>query len=160
MAGKKRLLRLAVAAAALTAAIAACSSGNDSSGSAAPSVATTTSAAAPTTSAPAGGEATSSDGGGSGGSDDGQAAGSGTITIKDFAFGAPLTVRPGATIKVTNQDATAHDVSSDDEGRFRTPLLNKDESATFTAPTQPGTYKFSCTVHGQMQGIGTLIVHD
>ena len=159
MAGKKRLLRLAVAAAALTAAIAACSSGNDSSGSAAPSVATT-SAAAPTTSAPAGGEATSSDGGGSGGSDDGQAAGSGTITIKDFAFGAPLTVRPGATIKVTNQDAAAHDVSSDDEGRFRTPLLNKDESATFTAPTQPGTYKFSCTVHGQMQGIGTLIVHD
>jgi len=160
VAGLKRLLRLTVAAAALTAAIAACSSGNDSSGSAAPSVATTTSAAAPTTSAPAGGEATSSDGGGSGGSDDGQAAGSGTITIKDFAFGAPLTVRPGATIKVTNQDATAHDVSSDDEGRFRTPLLNKDESATFTAPTQPGTYKFSCTVHGQMQGIGTLIVHD
>ena len=160
MAGLKRLLRLTVAAAALTAAIAACSSGNDSSGSAAPSVATTTSAAAPTTSAPAGGEATSSDGGGSGGSDDGQAAGSGTITIKDFAFGAPLTVRPGAMIKVTNQDATAHDVSSDDEGRFRTPLLNKDESATFTAPTQPGTYKFSCTVHGQMQGIGTLIVHD
>jgi plastocyanin len=156
----KRLLRLAVAAAALTAAIAACSSGNDSSGSAAPGVATTTSAVAPTTSAPAGGEATSSDGGGSGGSDDGQAAGSGTITIKDFAFGAPLTVRPGATIKVTNQDAAAHDVSSDDEGRFRTPLLNKDESATFTAPTQPGTYKFSCTVHGQMQGIGTLIVHD
>jgi plastocyanin len=157
--GMKRLLRLAVAAAALTAAIAACSSANGSSGSAAPSVATTTSAAAPTTSAPAGGEATSSDDGGSGGSDDGQAAGSGTITIKDFAFGAPLTVRPGATIKVTNQDAAAHDVSSDDEGRFRTPLLNKDESATFTAPTQPGTYKFSCTVHGQMQGIGTLIVH-
>ena len=167
MAGTKRLLRLAVAAAALTAAVAACSSGNDSSGSAAPTVATTTNAVAPTTSAPAGGEAGSSDddGGsgrsaGSGGFGGGQAAGSGTITIKDFAFGAPLTVRPGATIKVTNQDTAAHDVSSDDEGRFRTPLLNKDESATFTAPTQPGTYKFSCTVHGQMQGIGTLIVHD
>lgn len=160
MAGLKRLLRLTVAAAALTAAIAACSSGNASSGSAAPGVATTTSAAAPTTSAQAGGEATSTDDGGSGGSDNGQAAGSGTVTIKDFAFGAPLTVRPGATIKVTNQDAAAHDVSSDDEGRFRTPLLNKDESATFTAPTQPGTYKFSCTVHGQMQGIGTLIVRD
>jgi plastocyanin len=153
----KRLLRLAGAAAALTAAIAACSSGNDSSGSAAPSVATTTSAAA-TTSAPAGGEATSSDDNG-GGSENGPAAGSGTITIKDFAFGGPLTVRPGATIKVTNQDTTAHDVASDEEGRFRTPLLNKDESATFTAPTQTGTYKFSCTVHAQMQGIGTLIVH-
>ena len=42
----------------------------------------------------------------------------------------------------------------------RTPLLNEGESATFTAPTQPGTYKFSCTVHAQMQGIGTLIAHD
>jgi plastocyanin len=158
VAGMKRLLRLAGAAAALTVAIAACSSGNDSSDSAAPSVATT-SAAAPTTSAPAGGEATSSDdnGGGSGG---GRAADSGTISIKDFAFGAPLTVRPGATIKVTNMDTAAHDVASDDEGRFRTPLLNEGESATFTAPTQPGTYKFSCTVHAQMQGIGTLIVHD
>jgi plastocyanin len=158
VAGMKRLLRLAGAAAALTVAIAACSSGNDSSDSAAPSVATT-SAAAPTTSAPAGGEATSSDdnGGGSGG---GRAADSGTISIKDFAFGAPLTVRPGATIKVTNMDTAAHDVASDDEGRFRTPLLNEGESATFTAPTQPGTYKFSCTVHAQMQGIGALIVHD
>jgi plastocyanin len=158
VAGMKRLLRLAGAAAALTVAISACSSGNDSTDTAAPSVATT-SAAAPTTSAPAGGEATSSDdnGGGSGG---GRAADSGTISIKDFAFGAPLTVRPGATIKVTNMDTAAHDVASDDEGRFRTPLLNEGESATFTAPTQPGTYKFSCTVHAQMQGIGALIVHD
>ena len=147
-----RLLRLAGAAAALTVAIAACSSGNDSSDSAAGVATTTTSAAAPTTSAPAGGEATSSD-------DKGPAADSGTITIQNFAFGSPLTVRPGATIKVTNMDAAAHDVASDDEGKFRTPLLNKDESATFNAPTQPGTYKFSCTVHPQMQGIGTLIVH-
>jgi plastocyanin len=158
VAGMTRLLRLAGAAAAVTVAIAACSSGNDSSGSAAPSVATTTSAAA-TTSAPGGGEATSSDDNG-GGSENGPAASSGTITIKDFAFGGPLTVRPGAMIKVTNMDSTAHDVASDDEGRFRTPLLNRGESATFTAPVQPGTYKFSCTVHAQMQGIGTVIVHD
>ena len=158
MAGVKRLLRLAGAAAAVTVAIAACSSGNDSSGSAAPAVATT-SAAAPTTSAPAGGEAASSDDNG-GGSENGPAADSGTITIKDFAFGAPLTVRPGAMIKVTNADITAHDVASNDQDTFRTPLLNQNESATFTAPTQPGTYKFSCTVHAQMQGIGTLIVHN
>jgi plastocyanin len=157
VAGVKRLLRLAGAAAAVTVVVAACSSGNDSSGSAAPSVATT-SAAAPTTSAPGGREATSSDD--NGGSENGPAASSGTITIKDFAFGGPLTVRPGATIKVTNMDSPAHDVASDDEGKFRTPLLNRGESATFTAPVQPGTYKFSCTVHAQMQGIGTLIVHD
>ena len=144
-----RLLRLAGAAAAVTVAIAACSSGNDSSDSAAPGVATT-SAAAPTTSAPAGGEATSSD--------NGPAAASGAITIHDFAFGGPLTVRPGAMIKVTNVDGPAHDVASD-EGTFRTPLLNRGESATFTAPAQPGTYRFSCTVHAQMRGTGELVVH-
>ena len=155
----KRLLRLAGAAAALALAIAACSSGNDSSDSGAPGAATTTSAAAPTTSAPAGGEASSSDDNGGGSDDNGPGARTGTITIQNFAFGAPLTVRPGATIKVSNMDRVAHDVASDDEGKFRTPLLNQGESATFTAPTQPGTYKFSCTVHAQMQGIGTLIVH-
>jgi plastocyanin len=155
-----RLLRLAGGTAAVAIAVAACSSGNDSSDSAAPSVASTTSAAAPTTSAPAGGEASSSAGGAKSSADDnGPAADSGTITIQSFAFGTPLTVKPGATIKVTNMDAAAHDVASDDEGKFRTPLLNQGESATFTAPTQPGTYKFSCTVHAQMQGIGTLIVH-
>lgn len=145
-----RLLRLAGAAAAVTVAVAACSSGNDSSGSADSGVAPT-SAAAPA-SAPGGGEAAGSE-------DSGPAASSGTITIQNFAFGAPLTVKPGATIKVTNIDRTAHDVASDDQGTFRTPLLNQGENATFTAPTQPGTYRFSCTVHAQMQGIGTLIVH-
>jgi plastocyanin len=148
-----RLLRLAGAAAAVAITIAACSSGDNSPSSAAPSVATTTSAAAPTTSAPAGGEATSS------ADDNGPAAGSGTITIQDFAFGAPLTVKPGAMITVTNMDGAAHDVASDDAGKFRTPLLNQGENATFTAPTAPGTYKFSCTVHAQMRGTGTLIVH-
>ncbi len=154
----KRLLRLAVAAAALPAAIAACSSGNDSSGSAAPSVATTTSAAPPTTSAPAGGEATSSDDNGGGSTGNAPAAANGTITIHDFAFGPPLTVRPGAVIKVANADRAAHDIASDDQENFRTPLLNRGENATFTAPTQPGTYRFSCTVHARMQDAGTLIV--
>jgi plastocyanin len=152
-----RFLRLAGAAAAVTIAVAACSSGDDSPGSAAAGVATTTGAAAATTSAPAGGEATSPDDKGS--KDNSPAASSGTITIQNFAFGAPLTVRPGATIKITNLDAAAHDVASDDQGKFRTPLLNQNESATLTAPTEPGTYRFSCTVHAQMQGIGTLIVH-
>jgi plastocyanin len=138
-----RLLRLAAAAAAVAIAVAACSSGDESS-SAAPSAAATTSAAAPTTSAPGGGE-------GSGKED------SGTIAIQNFAYGDPLTVAPGATIKVTNMDVAAHDAVSDD-GRFRTPLLKQGESATFTAPAEPGTYKFSCSVHANMTGIGTLTV--
>jgi plastocyanin len=143
-----RLLRLAVAAAAAVLAVAACSSGDDSSPAAAPSAATTTSAAAPTTSAPGGGEGTGSSAAGQD---------SGTITIQNFSFGAPLTVAPGATIKVTNMDVAAHDAVSDD-GKFKTSLLQQGESATFTAPTAPGTYKFSCSVHANMTGIGTLTV--
>jgi plastocyanin len=143
-----RLLRLAAAAAAAVIAVAACSSGDDSSGSAAPSVATTTSAAAaPTTGAPAGGEGSSTAG-----------AGPATITIQNFVFGDPITVAPGTTIKVTNMDTAGHDLASDDAGKFKTPLLKQGESATFTAPSEPGTYKFSCTVHANMHGISTLTV--
>jgi plastocyanin len=142
-----RLLRLAAAAAAAVIAVAACSSGDDSSGSAAPSVATTTSAAAPTTSAPGGGEGSSAAG------ED-----SATITIQNFVFGDPITVAPGTTIKVTNMDTAGHDLASDDAGKFKTPLLKQGESATFTAPSEPGTYKFSCTVHANMHGISTLTV--
>ncbi|HEY6747744.1 MAG TPA: cupredoxin domain-containing protein [Mycobacteriales bacterium] len=139
-----RLLRLAAAAAAAAIAVAACSSGDESS-AAAPSVAATTSVAAPTTSARGGADGTSA------GED------SGTITVQNFSYGDPITVAPGATIKVTNQDVAAHDAVSDD-GKFTTPLLKQGESATFTAPMQPGTYKFSCSVHASMTGIGTLTV--
>jgi plastocyanin len=153
VASMNRFLRLAAAAAAVAFAVAACSSGDGSSSSAAPAAATTTSATTgATTSAPAGGEATSSAAGG------GTAASTGTITVLNFAYGSPLTVAPGAMITVTNQDAAAHDVVSDDDGKFRTPLLKQGENATFTAPVAPGTYKFSCSVHANMTGIGTLIV--
>jgi plastocyanin len=130
-----RLLKLSVGAAAIALAVAACSSGTDSS-TAAPSVASTTSAT--------GGSAASTAGG--------------TVTIKSFTFGDPITVAPGATVTVTNQDPVAHNVVSDDQGKFRTPAIKQGESATFTAPTQPGTYKFSCTFHPNMKGIGTLVV--
>lgn len=129
-----RLLRLALAAAAIAAVVAACSSDPDSDAGPTPT-------GAATSAAPGGSTATA------------------TITIQDFTFGAPLTVTPGTTVTVTNEDAAGHDVVSDDDGRFRTPTLAKGESGTFTAPTEPGTYKYSCSLHpGSMSGTGTLIV--
>lgn len=143
-----RLLRLAAAAAAAAIAVAACSSGDDSTTTAGG----TTAAAPSATSAPATG--TSAPGGGEGA---GSAAG-GALTIKDFKYGEPLTVAPGATITVTNEDTAGHNVVSD-TGEFKTATLGKGEKTTFTAPTKPGTYKFSCSLHpGSMSGIGTLIV--
>jgi plastocyanin len=146
VAGMNRLLRLPAAAAAVAIAVAACSSGDDSSSSAAPSVAATTGAAAQTTGAPAGGEGSSA------------STGSASIAIQNFAYGDPMTVSPGTMVKVTNMDSAGHDLVSDDNGKFAVPVLNQNESGTFSAPTAPGTYKFSCTVHANMRGIGTLIV--
>lgn len=135
-----RLLRLLLAALAAAFAIAACSDSSPTPGQA-PSVAISpSSSAADSPAASASSPAAF------------------VITIKDFAFGAPLTVPPGATITVVNDDDADHDATSDD-GLFRTPTLAKGERASFTAPTRAGTYKYSCTLHlSSMSGTGTLIV--
>jgi plastocyanin len=81
--------------------------------------------------------------------------GSATITIKGFSFGQPVTVAPGATVEVVNTDAAPHNVTATDKS-FKTSTINQDEKTTFTAPTTPGRYEFSCTIHPEMTG--TLIV--
>jgi plastocyanin len=58
---------------------------------------------------------------------------------------------------VTNQDTSGHNVV-DDSGAFKTAVLQKGESEVFTAPSKPGTYKYSCTLHSNMTSTGTLIV--
>jgi plastocyanin len=85
----------------------------------------------------------------------GDPGGKATITITGFAFGQPLTVAPGATVEVVNTDAAPHNVTAAD-GSFETPDLNQDDTATFTAPTEPGRYEFTCTLHPEMTG--TLVV--
>jgi plastocyanin len=81
--------------------------------------------------------------------------GSATIRIAGFAFGQPLTVAPGAKVEVVNTDAAPHNVTAAD-GSFETPDLQQDDTATFTAPTAPGRYEFTCTLHPEMTG--TLVV--
>jgi plastocyanin len=83
------------------------------------------------------------------------AAGAAAITIDNFSYGEPLTVSPGATVSVTNNDSAPHSVTSQTAGQFDVNVKGNGE-ATFTAPTQPGTYAFYCTYHPSMKG--TLIV--
>ncbi|OLS96347.1 hypothetical protein BJF90_11400 [Pseudonocardia sp. CNS-004] len=54
-----------------------------------------------------------------------------------------------------NTDAAPHNVTASDKS-FETPDLNQDETATFTAPSTPGRYEFTCTLHPEMTG--TLVV--
>lgn len=146
-----RLLRLLAAASAAAFLVAACGGGNDDTTAAGGSTPTSAPpAATATTGAPGGGETTT--GGTEAGAD------GGTITIKDFAYGTPLTVKAGSTITVVNEDPARHDVVADQGNLFKTQLLGKGEKTTFTAPTTPGTYTFSCSVHRNMTGIGTLTV--
>ncbi len=82
---------------------------------------------------------------------------SSTINIQDFSFApASMTVKSGQKITVTNKDSVAHTLTSDDKTSFDTGSIAKNQSATFTAPTKPGTYTYHCIPHPEMTG--TLIV--
>ena len=78
-----------------------------------------------------------------------------TITIENMAFGAPLTVAPGAEVRIANNDTAEHSVTSDTAGAFDVHVDGK-EKGTLIAPTQPGEYPFHCVYHPSMKG--TLIV--
>lgn len=83
------------------------------------------------------------------------AAGGPTITIASFQFSA-ATVAPGATIRVVNNDAAPHTVTSTPGGQFDTRTVTKGSPGSFTAPSTPGTYSFLCTVHPSMSGTLTV----
>ncbi len=76
-------------------------------------------------------------------------AASATLAIDGFRF-APLTVRPGATVIVTNADGDEHTVTASD-GSFDV-RVRGGGSATFTAPRAPGSYPFVCDIHPSMRG--------
>ncbi|MFE9423705.1 cupredoxin domain-containing protein [Kitasatospora sp. NPDC006697] len=78
------------------------------------------------------------------------AASAGRITIKDFQFQpATLTVHPGQSVTVVNEDPTAHTVSADDKS-FDTKAIEGGASATFTAPSTPGSHPYICSIHQYM----------
>lgn len=78
------------------------------------------------------------------------------ISIKDFAYGDPITVPPGALVTVTNADSAEHTVTADQGGAFDVEVKENGGTATFTAPSQPGTYAFHCTYHPNMHGMLTV----
>jgi plastocyanin len=107
--------------------LAACSSGTTSTPApAAPSPASTTAAAPAAATGP-------------------------TISIAGMKFTSPASVAPGATITVTNSDSAEHSVTADSGNAFNVDVDGKG-TATFTAPSQPGTYAYHCTYHPMMHG--------
>lgn len=78
----------------------------------------------------------------------GNATGS-TVAIQNFAFNpATLTVKAGATVKWTNEDAAPHQINS---GTFNSQSLNTGDSFEFKFDT-PGAYNYTCSIHPSMKG--------
>jgi plastocyanin len=78
------------------------------------------------------------------------------ITISNFMFkGMSVTVKPGATVTVTNKDSATHTLTAND-GKFDTGNITQNQTKSFKAPMKPGTYSYICTIHQYMTG--TIIV--
>jgi plastocyanin len=76
------------------------------------------------------------------------------ITIENFSFQG-ATVAAGSTVTVDNKDSTTHTVSADD-GEFDTGNVSGGSTATFTAPSEAGSYQFHCNIHSNMMGTLTV----
>jgi plastocyanin len=147
--------RMAVGLAAallLALGLAACSDDNGGDVTAGSSGTTATTAASAggssTTTAPASGDGYSP-GGGGGGATEGT-----TIVAKDFSL-TSISAAPGAEIEVENEGAQTHTVTADDAS-FDTDRVEPGAKATFTAPTEPGAYKYHCEIHPAMTGTLTV----
>ncbi len=81
--------------------------------------------------------------------------GSPVITMQNTAFNVAGPVKAGATVDIKNNDPFTHTVTSDDGTSFNV-SVDGGKTATITAPSKPGTYKFHCNIHSNMHA--TLIV--
>ncbi|UXY32311.1 cupredoxin domain-containing protein [Streptomyces sp. HUAS TT20] len=79
------------------------------------------------------------------------------IVIENFAFSpANLHVRPGTKVTVVNRDSASHTVTATGDKAFDTGSIAGDVTATFTAPSAPGSYSYICTIHPTMKGTLTV----
>jgi plastocyanin len=79
-----------------------------------------------------------------------------TVVIKNYGYVPQnLTVPPGATVTVRNDDLAIHTVTADNR-TFNTGNVFRSNTTTFTAPTQRGTYPFHCMFHNYMTGALTV----
>jgi plastocyanin len=88
----------------------------------------------------------------SGGPSSGSIATGTQITISNFMFSPmALTVSPGATISVTNKDSATHTLTSTN-GQINTGDITQNQTKTFKAPMETGTYHYICNIHQYMMG--------
>jgi plastocyanin len=79
----------------------------------------------------------------------------GVITIKDFKYEVPASVKPGAALTVTNADSAPHTLTTKDKGGIDIEIPGGG-TVIFQAPDAPGKYEIICRFHPKMTG--TLVV--
>lgn len=76
-----------------------------------------------------------------------------TITIKDFMYTVPASVKGGSILTVVNADSQAHTVTLQGGSKVTVP---GGATTHLTAPSKPGSYPITCDFHGNMHA--TLVV--
>jgi plastocyanin len=81
-----------------------------------------------------------------------------TVTISNFTFApAALTARAGEEVTWRNEDDAPHTVVGSDPGSpLKSPALDTGDQYTAKL-TQPGTYKYFCSLHPHMTGTVTVM---
>jgi plastocyanin len=78
------------------------------------------------------------------------------ISIKEYAFSpVQLTVAAGTQVTWTNYDQVPHTIVEEGK-KFHSPALDTNDSYSFVL-TQPGTYRYFCSLHPQMVGTITVV---
>lgn len=72
-----------------------------------------------------------------------------TVEVGDNFFKAKgMKVSPGTKVTFNSTGANVHNVTPVQEGLFPVIALKPGESGSMTAPQNPGTYRYYCTLHG------------
>jgi plastocyanin len=78
--------------------------------------------------------------------------GNSAITIQNFSFNPNVTtITAGSTVTWTNNDSTAHTITSNDSAFTSSAVLSPGQSYSYTF-TNTGTYDYHCAIHTFMTG--------
>ncbi len=72
-----------------------------------------------------------------------------TVDVIDNSYKPrAVKVSPGTKITFTDTGVNPHNVTPNDDGTFEPISVIPGQSGTMTAPTDPKTYRYYCTIHG------------
>ena len=77
-----------------------------------------------------------------------------TITAADFSL-TSVTAKAGEDVYLDNTGEKPHTVTADDGG-FDSGTVEPGAEGEFTAPSEPGTYAYHCSIHASMTGTLTV----